>query len=128
MENRTYKVLLVEDDRFLRKAADTALRERGYTVLTAADGDEALQSARTERPDLILLDLIMPRMHGYEVLRILKTDPQMATVPVIVLTNLGQDSDKKAATEAGAADYLIKSSLRLEDLTKRVDKVLAGSR
>src|SRR5579863_3843076 len=128
MENRTYKVLLVEDDRFLRKAADTALRERGYTVLTAADGDEALQSARTERPVLILLDLIMPRMHGYEVLRILKTDPQMATVPVIVLTNLGQDSDKKAATEAGAADYLIKSSLRLEDLTKRVDKVLAGSR
>lgn len=84
MENRPRKVLLAEDERLLRRAAETALRQRGYTVLTATDGAEALQAARTERPDLILLDLIMPRVRGCEVLRTLKKDPRTAPVPVIV--------------------------------------------
>ena len=124
MGNDAPKVLLVEDDRLLRKAADAALRERGYAVVTAADGVAALQAARAERPDLILLDLIMPRMHGYEVLRTLKADAQLADVPVLVLTNLGAESDTQIATQAGAADYLIKASLSLEDLMRRVDEAL----
>lgn len=124
MGNDAPKVLLVEDDRLLRKAADTALRERGYAVVTAADGVAALQAARAERPDLILLDLIMPRLHGCEVLRALKADAQLADVPVLVLTNLGAESDKQVVAQAGAADYLIKASLSLEDLMRRVDEAL----
>jgi CheY-like chemotaxis protein len=77
------RVLLVEDDRFLRKAAEATLRQHGYVVLTAADGEEALRVARAERPALVLLDLIMPKMQGFEVLRTLKADPVTAGIPEV---------------------------------------------
>lgn len=117
------RVLLAEDDRFLRKAAEAILRRHGFTVLTAADGEEALRVARAEVPDLILLDLIMPKLQGFEVLRALKQDPQTSPIPVIVLSNLGQESDIKGAVEAGALAYLIKANLALGDLVKRVEEV-----
>ncbi|HLE44285.1 MAG TPA: response regulator [Methylomirabilota bacterium] len=128
MAARVWRILLAEDDRFLRKAAEATLRQNGFTVLTAVDGEEALRLARAEAPDLVLLDLIMPKMQGFEVLRTLKQDPATAGIPVIVLSNLGQDSDVQRALEAGAAAYLIKANLPLHDLVLRVRATLEGGR
>jgi CheY-like chemotaxis protein len=120
------RVLLAEDDRFLRKAAETALKRHGFTVVPAVDGEEALRLARAEPPDLVLLDLIMPKMQGFEVLRALKADPGTAPIPVVILSNLGQDGDVKQAMEAGAAGYFVKANLSLQDLVKRVGELIAG--
>jgi len=125
MENRPRRVLLAEDDRFLRKAAGAMLRRQGFMVLTAEDGEEALRVARAEIPDLILLDLIMPKIQGFEVLKALKDDPNTSTIPVIILSNLGQESDSKAAREMGALDYWVKANLALEELVRRVDEMFA---
>jgi two-component system phosphate regulon response regulator PhoB len=116
----TYRILLAEDDRFLRKAAETMLKRSGFTVIPAADGEEALRLAREHVPDLLLLDLIMPKMQGFDVLRELKAQPETAGIPVIVLSNLGQDSDVQLARERGAHDYIIKSNIALEQLVDRV--------
>jgi DNA-binding response OmpR family regulator len=118
------RVLIVEDDRFLRKAAEAALRRHGITVLTAADGEEGLRVARSELPDLVLLDLIMPGLQGFEVLKLLKQDAATSAIPVVILSNLGQDTDVKNAMEAGALDYLIKANLALEELVARVTALL----
>lgn len=114
------RILLIEDDRFLRRAADAALRRNGFTVLTAVDGEEGLRLARAEKPDLVLLDLIMPGLQGFEVLKLLKADADTSSIPVIVLSNLGQDSDVQHALAAGAEDYLIKANLALDMLIARV--------
>jgi CheY-like chemotaxis protein len=119
------RILVAEDDRFLRKAAEVTLKRRGYAVLTAGDGEEALRIARAERPDLILLDLIMPKLSGFEVLRALKEDPATAAIPVVVLSNLGQDRDVQRAIDDGAVAYLVKADLSLQDLVRRVEEVLA---
>lgn len=125
--NDTKRILLAEDDRFLRKAAEAALRNRGYTVLIAVDGEEAVQRARSEAPDVILLDLIMPKLQGFEVLRALKEDAVTAAIPVIVLSNLGQEHDVQEALGLGAVAYFIKANLSLHDLAARVDETLAGA-
>jgi two-component system alkaline phosphatase synthesis response regulator PhoP len=125
MAEAARRVLLAEDDRFLRRAAESRLRQNGFTVLPAVDGEEALKVARAERPDLILLDLIMPKLQGFEVLKALKQDPATAPIPVIVLSNLGQDEDLKQAMELGAIAYFIKAHLSLQDLVQRVAQTLA---
>lgn len=125
MSARARRILLAEDDRFLRKAASTALRQKGYEVLSASDGQEALRLAREQAPDLILLDLIMPKVQGFEVLRRLKADPATRSIPVIVLTNLGQDADRDAALSDGAREYLIKAELSLDALAAAVNRALA---
>ena len=119
------RVLLAEDDRFLRRAAESRLRQHGFTVLAAVDGEEALRVARAERPDLILLDLIMPKLQGFEVLKALKQDPATVPIPVIVLSNLGQDDDLKQAMELGAVAYFVKAHLSLQELVQRVAETLA---
>ena len=125
MPRSSTRILLAEDDRFLRRAAESALRRAGFTVLLACDGEEALSLARQESPDLLLLDMIMPKLPGIEVLRRLKADPATAGIPVIVLSNLGQDSDVRDAMAAGAIAYFVKASLSLQDLVRRVGEALA---
>ena len=120
MNDQPRRILLVEDDRFLRKAAETTLKQQGYTVITAADGEEALRVARSAPPDLILLDVIMPKLNGFQVLDALKKDPTTAHIPVIILSNLGQDRDVQQAMEAGATAYFIKADLSLQALVQRV--------
>ena len=127
MGEPTRRILLAEDDRFLRKAAETALKRQAFTVLAAVDGEEALRMARAEAPDLILLDLIMPKLQGFEVLRALKADAATAATPVIILSNLVQDSDVKQAMEAGAACYFVKANLSLQALVKQVGEMLGGT-
>jgi len=124
MDKPPKRILLAEDDRFLRKAAEVTLRRHGFTVLTASDGEAALQMARAETPDLVLLDLIMPRLQGFEVLRTLKQDPATEAIPVIVLSSLSQASDVRQAMEEGAAAYFVKADLSLQALVQRVEEAL----
>jgi CheY-like chemotaxis protein len=122
-----HRILLAEDDRFLRKAASGMLRKLGHTVITAEDGEEALRLARAELPELILLDLIMPKIQGFEVLRSLKADPATAGIPVIVLSNLSQDADVQTTLLAGAVEYLVKANLSLVELGAAVSRAMGGT-
>jgi len=120
------RILLAEDDRILRKAGETALRKKGYDVIAAVDGEDALAKAREDPPDLVLLDVMMPKVHGFDVLRGLKGDPRLRDIPVIMLTNLEQPSDMQRAADGGAFGYLVKSNLDLDDLTAKVAEALAA--
>jgi CheY-like chemotaxis protein len=126
MNEQPRRILVAEDDRFLRKAAEMALKRQGYIVLTAADGEEALRVARSEPPDLVLLDLIMPKLNGFEVLQTLKKEALTAHIPIIILSNLGQDRDVQQALDAGATAYLIKTDLSLQALVQRVEEALTA--
>jgi len=118
------RILLVEDDRFLRRAAEASLKRKGFIVRAAVDGEEALRMAAAEPFDLILLDLILPKLPGFEVLRCLKGQRHTASVPVIVLSNLGQDDDVQQATALGALSYFIKANLSLDELARHIDEAL----
>ena len=128
MPDGARRVLLAEDDRFLRRAAEARLRRHGLEVLTAADGEEALRVARTEPLDLVLLDVVMPKLQGFEVLKALKQDDATTRIPVIVLSNLGQERDVTQAMALGAIAFLVKAHLSLQDLVDRVDAALATGR
>ncbi len=110
----TTTILLVEDSRFLRVANERALAKAGYNVVSAADGEEALLIARERTPNLILLDMMLPKLDGVAVLRALKHDSQTKRIPVIVLTGLGKQNEAKLKRE-GAAAYFMKSDSLLND-------------
>src|SRR6185295_11691367 len=105
------RILLAEDDRILRKAGEVSLKKKGYEVICAVDGEEALAKARDHKPDIVLLDVMMPKLNGFEVLQALKAEPGIRDIPVIMLTNLEQPSDIKRARDAGAHSYLVKSNM-----------------
>jgi len=107
------KVLLVEDSKFLRMATEHSLSKAGYLVSTAADGEEALQVANDKLPDIILLDMMLPKISGPNVLKALKENPATMHIPVIVLTSLSQKNEEKLISE-GAAAYFEKSALALD--------------
>jgi len=107
------KILLVEDSKFLRLATERALAHAGYEVTSAGDGEEALRLAREKLPDLILLDMLLPKMSGPEVLRALKTEPTTAGIPVVVLTGLSPKNAERLQ-EDGADGFLEKSALGLD--------------
>jgi two-component system phosphate regulon response regulator PhoB len=120
------RILLVEDDKFLRRACEASLIQRGFTVMTAADGEEALRLARDEMPDLVLLDLLMPKVTGVEVLRTLRAEEATRTLPVLVLSNSSREQDIQEVSRLGAVGYLVKSNLSLKDLGDRVTRILEG--
>jgi CheY-like chemotaxis protein len=119
------RILLAEDDRILRKAGEVSLRKKGYDVIPAVDGEEALAKAIEQKPDLVLLDVMMPKMNGFEVLVALKADPRVRDIPVIMLTNLAQPDDITRAVKAGAHSYLIKSNMNLDELATRINDALS---
>ena len=119
------RILLAEDDRILRKAGEVSLTKKGYEVIAAIDGEDALAKALAHIPDLVLLDVMMPKMNGFDVLFALKRDPLVRDIPVIMLTNLEQPADITRAVEAGAHSYLVKSNLNLDDLAARIREALA---
>lgn len=118
------KIVVADDDRMFRKAAETTLRRQGYAVTTASDGEEALQLIRAERPDIIVLDLIMPKLQGFDVLQVLKQDSLTAAIPVIVLSSLTQEQDKQEALDLGAVAYFNKTTFSLSELVKQVEATL----
>ena len=118
------KILLVEDSKFLRLATERALVRTGYEVSSAADGEEGLRVARAKLPDLILLDLLLPKISGLDVLKSLKKDPLTRAIPVVVMTGMTQKNAPRLQ-EDGAAGFLEKSALELD---KGSEKLLAALR
>ena len=125
------KILLIEDSKFQRIANGRALVKAGYGVIHAGDGDEGLRIARENIPDLILLDMMLPKLSGLDVLRALKSDPLAKHIPVIVLSGLSQANEAKLLNE-GAAAFLVKTEQSLDNdssvLIKAVEDVLKGNR
>lgn len=120
-------VLIVEDTELLRRMYADRLSLDGYRVLTAADGLDALSVLRGETPDLILLDLVMPKMSGLEVLERVQSDSRLRRIPVLILSNLGDDSDIRRGIEMGAEDYLIKNDARPADISTRIGVMLRAA-
>jgi len=116
------RVLLVEDDSFLRDICYKKLKKEGFNVSIAADGEQAIKSAESFLPEIILLDIILPSIDGFEVLKKIRASKNKAVknVPVIILTNLGQEEDIKKAMSLGATDYLIKAHFTTEEIVKKV--------
>ena len=118
------KLLLVEDDNNLREIYEARLQAEGYEIVTAKDGEEALAVAKAERPDLIISDVMMPKISGFEMLDILKNTDGLKNVKVIMLTALGQSDDQQRADSLGADKYLIKSQVTLEDIVRVAHELL----
>jgi DNA-binding response OmpR family regulator len=119
------KIVLIEDDQILLKALNMELLKQGYEILSSIDGQNGLALVKKEMPDLIILDLVLPKMHGFNVLEMLKVDANTRKIPVIILSNLGQIDDVKKGIKLGAEDYYIKASTDLSDLSKKIKKLLA---
>ena len=118
------KVLIVEDDQMLGDMYGTKFTAEGFTVLRASDGAEGIKLARAEKPDAILLDVIMPKLDGFAALQELKADKTVAKIPVIMLTNLGQEEDVKKGKELGAADYFVKANQTPSEIVAKVKALI----
>ena len=118
------KIVLVEDDTFLSSMYATKLGLEGFQVFQAYDGEKGLRLITKERPQLILLDLVMPQMDGFSVLKELQKDPTLSSIPVIVLSNLGEKNSVDQALALGAKDYLIKAHFLPSEVINKVKKVL----
>jgi CheY-like chemotaxis protein len=118
------KILIAEDERDIRDLITFTLGFAGFEVVAASNGEEAVNLAKQEIPDLILMDVRMPRMTGYEACALLKLDPKLKDIPVIFLSAKGQDSEIQTGLQAGAADYLLKP-FAPDQLTERIQTVLA---
>ena len=120
------KIMLVEDDNNLREIYEARLLAEGYEIISAKDGEEALALAVKERPDLIIADVMMPKVSGFDMLDILRSTPETRDTKVIMMTALSQAEDKARAEKLGADRYLVKSQVTLEDVTKVAREVLDG--
>jgi len=125
-ENRGVKILLAEDDKFLRDICGTKLIKEGFQVVEAIDGQDVIKVLQKEKPNIILLDIVLPSVNGFEILAQIRgnADPQIAKTPVLMLSNLGQEDDIKKAMELGANDYLIKSNFTTQEITDKIKKTL----
>ncbi len=117
-------ILIIEDDKFLRELMSKKLSREGYKVLEAVDGEAGLQKAKEEKPDLILLDLILPGINGFEVLVKMKSEKSLSEIPVIILSNLGQTEDVEKGTRLGATDYLVKAHFTPSEIAEKVRSAL----
>lgn len=117
-------ILFIEDESALQKTFKDVLKQENYEMISAFDGEAGLKLAQTEKPDLILLDLILPKVHGFDVLKKLKENPETKEIPVIVLTNLEGIGDVEKAVELGATTYLIKAEYSLEEVIGKIKKAL----
>lgn len=123
-KKKKYKILLVEDDLFIRELYERVLLKENFDVTSAIDGEEGLAKAASF-PDLILLDIMMPKFNGIEILKKLKADSQTQNIPIVLLTNLGQESIVREALKSGARGYLMKMRLSPYDLARKVEEFLA---
>lgn len=119
------KILFIEDESALQKTFGDILEQEGYKVVSALDGEKGLQLAQEENPNLIILDLVLPKMHGFEVLEKLKENDNTKKIPVIVLTNLESMEDVEKAVSMGATTYLVKANYKLEEVVEKIKKTLA---
>jgi len=118
------KVLIIEDDDFLRSLAVTKLEKEGFAVSMAGNGQDGLAQVANSIPDLIILDLMLPIMSGFDVLKTLKADDATKYIKVIVFSNLGEESDIKTCLDLGANDYLVKANFTLDELVEKIKELL----
>jgi DNA-binding response OmpR family regulator len=118
-------IMIIEDDRFLSSLMKARLEKDGFAVIQAFDGEEAIQLFKQQTPDLIILDLIMPKVTGFEVLQTISITPQLEKIPVVILSNLAQDSDIEKARELGAKEYFVKVKVSIDDLVGRIKTLVA---
>jgi len=117
-------ILIIEDDKFLRDLTAHKLEKEGYAVIIAPDGEEAIKIMETTIPQLILLDIVLPGIDGFEVLRQIKVVNSLKNVPVILLTNLGQQEDVERGKSLGAKDFLIKAHVTLDEIVDKIKEIL----
>lgn len=124
MAKNNKKVLVVEDEATLQKALNDVLSGEGFEVVSALDGEKGFQMAKDEKPDIILLDIILPKMDGFEVLTRLKSAEETKEIPVIILTNLSDLENIQKALDLGATTYLVKADFHLDDVLKKIKTTL----
>jgi len=117
-------ILIVEDDKFLRELIGQKLIKEGYKTTEAIDGEDGMKKIKEEKPDLVLLDLILPGIDGFEVLSRIKDDPAFSKIPVIILSNLGQKDDVEKGLKLGAVDYLIKAHFTPGEIIDKIKKAI----
>jgi len=113
------KVLIVEDDVALRQALTEFLEADNFVVITASDGKEAVSLTKNNKPDIVLLDIILPKKDGFEVIKEIKADNEIKDIPIVLLTNLGSLSDIEKALALGATTYLVKGDYKLEEIVTK---------
>lgn len=118
------KIVIAEDDKYISIAYKDGLGRAGFEVITALDGQSAIDQIKSQAPDLVLLDLIMPVKNGFEVLTEISADKILKKIPVIILSNLGQNTDISKGKELGAVDYLIKSDFSMKDVIEKIESHL----
>ncbi|MFA5997412.1 MAG: response regulator [Candidatus Paceibacterota bacterium] len=126
MNTTSKKVMIVEDDEHISRVYEIKLAKEGLTSLTVRDGEEAVAKIASERPDLILLDLMLPKKDGFWVLEQMGKNPDLVKIPVVVLSNLGQQSDQDRALELGAKEYLVKVDTSIQDVVDKVKGYLGN--
>ena len=121
----THIVAIIEDDDFLRSLAVSKLEKAGYTVLMAGNGEDGLKLVQEKKPELLILDLMLPGMSGFDVLASVRKDAALANLKVIVFSNLGDDADMKKCQALGIQDYLVKANFTLDELVQKIGTLLA---
>jgi DNA-binding response OmpR family regulator len=124
MDEKKTKILIVEDEEILLTALSEELKQEGFEAVGAKDGQEGVEKAASEKPDLILLDLVMPRLDGIGALKQMKENEQTRDIPVVILTNLSDYDKVSDALSLGAMDYLVKANYRLEELVSKIKTVM----
>lgn len=120
------KVLIIEDDKFLSELISTKLSKEGYNIILATDGETGLEKAKSEQPDIILLDIMLPGISGFEVLEGLKghEDEKVKGTPVLILSNFGQESKVQQGLKLGAVDYLVKANFTTGEIVEKIKSTL----
>ena len=121
------KILLIEDDAFLSEIYSAKLQEAGFEVSVAGDGSLGLRKINEENPDLLMLDIVMPNMDGFELLQTIKSNPETKNIPVIILSNLGEQEDVERGLELGAEAYIIKAHHTPTEVVAKVKEILKSS-
>lgn len=119
-----HRVLIVEDDQFLRELLDRKLKAEGFNVQTTIEGESALTQVKEFKPEIVLLDIILPGVDGFSILEQLKSDAEVSNIPVVMLSNLGQKDDVDKGMKLGAVGYLVKAHFTPGDIVNKVNEVL----
>jgi len=118
------KILFIEDESALQRAVIQVMSDQGFKILSAYDGEEGLRIAKEEKPDLILLDLVLPKKDGFEVLKELKASPETSKIPIAILSNLEGSQDVMRAMELGSTTYLVKANYDLNEVVEKIKGLL----
>ena len=119
------KILIIEDDTFLQGLAASKLGKEGYEVITALNGDEGVKMADVNLPDIILLDLVLPGLDGFDALAKIRKNDRLKKVPVVIFSNLAEEKDMIRATELGANEFMVKSNFTLDELAAKIKNLIA---